>query len=93
MENKFITKNFSITCSDEEIKENDLFYIIDGHPVGDGIRTCYWISKDRPCWSDENQNWTSKICDMLYIDKYEENGWGFVERHKCKKIISYKKIK
>lgn len=86
-ERKIITDNFILTCNDDEIKEGDSFYIIGGHPIGDGIRTCYWISKNRACWSEKNQNWISETCDMLYIDPYDSQGWGFVERYNAKKII------
>lgn len=56
----------------KEIKENDLFYS-DGHPVGDGIRTCYWISKDRPCWSDDQTGHQKfAICYIEQMKKMDE---------------------
>ena len=76
-----------IIVSDEKIKEGDNFYIIGGHPIKDGIRTCYWIDH-RACWSEKNKNWTSETCNKLYIDKKEDAGWGFVEDYRSQKIIA-----
>ncbi len=81
-----ISDTHYIVVDDSEIKENDLFWIIGGHSVNFGIRTCYWINKSQPCWSEKNQNWTTEVSDNLYIDKLEDNGWGFVERNRALKI-------
>lgn len=75
-----------IVVDDSEIKEGDLFWINGGHPQNFGIRTCYRIERDMPCWSERNQNWTSETSDRFFIDKTPDRGHGFVERNKSLKI-------
>jgi len=81
-----ISDTHYIIVDNSEIKELDSFWIIGGHSYNFGIRTCFWINKDQPCWSEKNLNWTSETCDNLYIDKYEDKGYGFVERYRALKI-------